>query len=85
MIKKNKKVKSLVTNEETVKKTIKYLTHNHYDSLHQKIVDYLTSGKVHSTLVGIMINLDGDKGEKDVIEATRFADYVINLLKKINS
>jgi hypothetical protein len=55
-----------------------------YDDLHQKIVDYLTSGKVHSTLVGLIINLDGDKGEKDVIEATVFADYIINFLKKVN-
>jgi hypothetical protein len=55
-----------------------------YDDLHQKIVDYLTSGKVHSTLVGIIINLDGNKGKKDVIEATVFADYMINFLKKVN-
>ena len=54
-----------------------------YDNLHKKIVDYLSSGEVHSTLVGIMINLDGDKGEKDVIEATVFADYIINFLKKV--
>jgi len=56
----------------------------YYDSLHQKIIDYLTSGKVHSTLVGVIINLDGDKGRKDVIEATRLADYMINFLKKVN-
>jgi hypothetical protein len=55
----------------------------YYDELHQKIVNYLSSGEVHSTLVGIMINLDGDKGEKDVIEATVFADYIINFLKKV--
>jgi len=56
----------------------------YYDTLHKRIVDYLTSGKVHSTLVGIMINLDGNTGEKDVIEATVFADYIINFLQKVN-
>ena len=56
----------------------------YYDALHKRIVDYLTSGKVHSTLIGIMINLDGNKGEKDVIEATVFADYIINFLQKVN-
>ena len=55
-----------------------------YDVLHKKIIDYLTNGKVHSTLVGIMINLDGNQGKKDVIEATIFADYIINFLKKVN-
>lgn len=55
-----------------------------YEVLHKKIVDYLTSGEVHSTLVGIIIDLDGDKGKKDAIEATVFADYIINLLKKVN-
>jgi len=55
-----------------------------YDILHKKIVDYLINGKLHSTLVGIIINLNGDQGKKDVIEATRFADYIVNLLKKIN-
>jgi hypothetical protein len=57
---------------------------NNFDRLHKKIVDYLSSGEVHSTLVGIIINLDGDKGEKDVIEATVFADYIINFLKKVD-
>jgi hypothetical protein len=57
---------------------------SYYDDLHQKIVEYLTSGKVHSTLIGLIINLDGDKGKKDVIEATVFADYIINFLKKVN-
>ncbi len=55
-----------------------------YDLLHEKIVDYLTSGKVHSTLVGMIISLNSDKSKKDVIEATAFADYFINLLKKAN-
>ena len=57
---------------------------NNYNSMHEKIVDYLSSGKMHSTLVGIIINLDGDKGKKDVLEATRFADYFIDFLKKID-
>jgi hypothetical protein len=57
---------------------------SYYDDLYQKIVDYLTSGKVHSTLVGIIINLDGDKGTKDLIEAKIFADYIINFLKKVD-
>ena len=55
-----------------------------YDSLHEKVVDYLISGKAHSTLVGVIINLDGDKGKKDVIEAIRLADFFIDLLKEIN-
>lgn len=57
---------------------------NNYNSMHERIVDYLSSGKMHSTLVGIIINLDGDKGKKDVLEATRFADYFIDFLKKID-
>ena len=53
-----------------------------YDVIHKKIVDYLVSGEMHSTLVGIIIDLD--RGKKDVIEATKFADFIINLLKKVN-
>jgi hypothetical protein len=53
-----------------------------YNSLHKKIVDYVVSGKMHSTLIGITIDLDG--GKKDIIEATRLADFIINFLKKVN-
>lgn len=75
MKKKNKEVSLLESTEEL-------RDDYYYDSLHKNIVDYLISGEMHSTLVGIIINLDGDK--KDVIEATRFADYFIDFLKKVN-
>ena len=55
-----------------------------YDDLHKKIVDYLASGKMHSTIVGMYIALDGDKSKNDFIEAKAFADYIINFLKKVN-
>jgi hypothetical protein len=84
MIKKSKKNRSSEKNEMLEDKHQNHLDDDHFDILHQKIVNYLTSGKVHSTLVGIMINLDGDKGKKDVVEATIFADYIIKFLKKVN-
>ena len=80
----NNEVNSLERTEELEEEFQEYLTDSHYNFLHKKIINYLVSGEIHSTLVGIVINLDGDKGKKDVIEATKFADYIINLLKKIN-
>ena len=77
-------VKSLEKIEELEEEYQEYVTDSHYDFLHKKIINYLVSGKLHSTLIGIIINLDGDQGKKDMIEATRFADYIINLLKNIN-
>ena len=62
----------------------KYLTDNYYNFLHKKIIDYLVSGKMHSTLVGIIIDLDGSDTDGDKEEAIRFADYIINFLKKVN-
>jgi hypothetical protein len=56
----------------------------YYDSLHKRIVDFLVSGQMHSTLVGMVVSLDGDKSKSDFIEATDFADYIISFLKKVN-
>ena len=84
MKKRLKGVSSSEKNEELDIKQQNHFDDNYYDSLHEKIVNYLTSGQVHSTLVGVIINLDGDRGKKDVIEATRLADYIVNFIKKVN-
>lgn len=56
----------------------------YFSQLHERIVDHLVNGKMHSTIVGITIVLDGDKSKNDFIEAKRFADYFIDLLKKMS-
>lgn len=84
MTKKLKRSRSSENNEDLSVKQQDHFDDSYYDTLHEKIVSYLTSGQVHSTLVGIIINLDGNKNKQDIIEATRFADYFINFLKKVN-
>ncbi len=69
---------------EEIKTDIHELTDEYYEQLHTKIFDYLINGNMHSTIVGITAVIDGDKSKNDLIEATRFADYIIDLLKKIN-
>ncbi len=59
------------------------LAQDYYEKLHDKIVDYLINGKLHSTIVGIVIALDGDRSKNDAIEAERFANYFVDFLKKM--
>ena len=55
---------------------------NKYDKLQGKIVDYLLSGEVKSTLVGKMISLD-HSSEKDAInDAEALAEWVVGFIKK---
>lgn len=84
MKKRLKAIKSLDYTQDFINKQQNQFDNNYYETLHKKIVNYLTSGEIHSTLVGIIICLDGNSGNKDVIEAANFADYIINFLKKVN-
>ena len=81
---KNDVVTTSGKNEELEEEFQEHLTEGYYNFLHQKIVDCLVSGQMHSTIVGKIVVLDGDKSKNDFIEATEFADYIIDLLKKVN-
>jgi hypothetical protein len=56
-----------------------------YHLLHEKIIEYLVNGNMHSTIVGKVIVLDGDNSKNDFIEATEFADYIISFLKQVSN
>lgn len=53
---------------------------NKYDQIHRDLMDMISSGQMHSTLVGKVISINGPGGNLNDIED--FVEYVVNLLKK---
>jgi hypothetical protein len=51
-----------------------------YDELHSSLMDMISSGEMHSTLIGKVISISGPGENLDDIE--NFVEYVVNLLKK---
>lgn len=56
------------------------MANNKYDQIHRDLMDMITSGEMHSTLVGKVITVSGPGGSLSNIE--EFVEYIINLLKK---
>ena len=56
---------------------------NKYDKLQGKIMNYLLSGEVKSTLVGKIISLDHSNEEDAINDAEALAEWVIGFIKKV--
>jgi len=53
-----------------------------YDKIHREIMDYILSGEMHSTLIGMMISVDSSTKSNDIKSVKQFAEYVVNLIAK---
>ena len=54
---------------------------NKYEAMRRDIVDMLANGKMHSTMVGKIVNF-GEGPAKDLKTANEFADYIVDLAYK---
>ena len=54
---------------------------NKYDQIQRDMMDMITSGQMHSTLIGKTIAVGGNS-PRSLQEIEDFVEYIINLLKK---
>ena len=73
----------LEKSDSNIKETTDEL-YSYYGYIRNNLIDYLVNGKLHSTIVGMVIVLDGDNSKNDEKEAKKFADYFVDLLKKVD-
>jgi hypothetical protein len=53
-----------------------------YDKLEKDLVNLISSGSLHTTLIGKIVSVDHSDAEDDVKAIKEFAEYVVNLVMK---
>jgi len=51
-----------------------------YDKMHQQLMDYILSGQMHSTLIGMQIAVDSSSKENDFKNVETFVEYITGLI-----
>jgi len=55
---------------------------NKYDKMHKDLMDYILSGEMHSTLIGMQIAVDSSSRENDIRNIELFVEYVTGLVSR---
>lgn len=53
-----------------------------YDKIHKDLMDYILSGKMHSTLIGKVIHVNHSDSRNDLKEVEDFVEYITDLLER---
>jgi hypothetical protein len=54
---------------------------NKFDKMHKQMMDYILSGQMHSTLIGMTITMNHSDSANDLRDVESFVEYVTRLIK----
>jgi len=53
-----------------------------YDKIHKNLMDYILSGQMHSTLIGMQIAVDSSSKDNDLRNVEQFVEYITGLIAR---
>jgi len=53
-----------------------------YDKIQKELMDYILSGQIHSTMIGMTIMVDHSDKKEDIKDVEMFVEYVLGLMKR---
>jgi len=53
-----------------------------YDKMQRELMDYILSGKIHSTMIGKTIMVDHSDKKENLSDIEEFVEYMVSLIKR---